>query len=539
MPTRDSNPERFPIERRKLLGIGAGAAATGLGAGLLSGSAAAWKRFDVDFRSPNEVWMIVGDDLRYDPPAVVHVIVDAGDGAECRLVEFTEDNATTVPDHYGNDPVVKYRDPDEAVLGVLPYNRPRAGKGRFSRPRCVMKNDRLDEKYPPSAYERAECVRAAVKEHWDGHFKECWFDPLDSEKDPIEDPDDRKIDSCTEITEPGEYELVTDLRPEEGETCLEIRAEGVTINGNGYEIDGSALLDEAETAGVLVDAVDPEEVPPGHEPDEVMIRDVHVAGWDDGIAITDADTTAVEDAVIRKNERGIRLDPDANLRLDGVTVERNDDAGVRSGGFNDVSIAASTIQNNGNGAVFLDTSIDIESSTVQDNDDTGLAILDSFGTIVDTTISGNGGTGLLHRITDVTLDGVTLSDNDGAQLGPPTPPEGAPLLGFAATDLVIGDFVTLEAENGLVSLLDVVDREVLPELSEGTTAIGDGLETVRLELPVSARFEPDVEPDETAELWRHDGTEWEVVEGASVVDGGIEATIEGDGVFAPVTDDGS
>jgi len=181
-----------PVSRRTVLSIGAGALAAGLGIGGLTGDALAWNRFDVHFESRHEVWMLVADDLEYDPPAVAHVIVDTGDGVACRLVEFTEDEATTVVGRYGETSgqftVVPYRDDEETVLGVLSYNRPTDGGGRFSRPRCVMRNDRLDWATETASVEDAGCVQAAMDDHWDGDLQECWFEPVEESEEgvPIE-----------------------------------------------------------------------------------------------------------------------------------------------------------------------------------------------------------------------------------------------------------------------------------------------------------------------------------------------------------------
>ncbi|AWB26509.1 hypothetical protein [Halococcoides cellulosivorans] len=178
--------DRVSVRRRRLLSIGAGVLTAGIGG--FVGTATAWDRFDVHFESPTEVWLLVADDLEYDPPAVAHVVVDTGDGVACRLLEVTPAAATTttgrIGDTAGRYTVVPYSDDQETVLGVLPYNRPNGG-GRFHRPRCVIRNDRLDWNGTTAAIEEAACVRAAMAGHWGGDLRDCWFDPVDRRDDGV------------------------------------------------------------------------------------------------------------------------------------------------------------------------------------------------------------------------------------------------------------------------------------------------------------------------------------------------------------------
>ena len=55
------------------------------------------------------------------------------------------------------------------------------------------------------------------------------------------------ITECTVITEPGEYVLGDDIGPSGGEgSCLFIYSDGVTIDGNGYAVDGTLDLGDYE-----------------------------------------------------------------------------------------------------------------------------------------------------------------------------------------------------------------------------------------------------------------------------------------------------
>lgn len=168
------------VTRRDLLSMGAGAAGAALGLSTFTGRVAAWNRFDVDFRSCREVWMVVGDDLEYDPPAVANVVVATGPAVECHTVEFTPEAATTVPREYGTAPVVEFSVPRwKRIMAVLPYSRARSGEGRFDRPWCILRNGHCEDFHRVADLDDAACVRTAIGGPWGGDLVECEVGPPD------------------------------------------------------------------------------------------------------------------------------------------------------------------------------------------------------------------------------------------------------------------------------------------------------------------------------------------------------------------------
>lgn len=143
-PPDTDNPRVTRRDTLAALGAGAGALA---GVGFLSGTVAAWDRFDVCFDGCQEASMIVSEsDIDHGGsdgiPAVANVIVSTGSGLECRSVEFTSENATTKPAQFGDSPVVEYTVPaGEKILGVLEYNYSSDPDARFDEPVwCVNAN---------------------------------------------------------------------------------------------------------------------------------------------------------------------------------------------------------------------------------------------------------------------------------------------------------------------------------------------------------------------------------------------------------------
>ena len=58
-----------------------------------------------------------------------------------------------------------------------------------------------------------------------------------------------EVDGCRTIDEPGYYVLTTDLLDQPETVCTDIRASGVTFDGDGHRIDSD---DSASTAAVRV-----------------------------------------------------------------------------------------------------------------------------------------------------------------------------------------------------------------------------------------------------------------------------------------------
>ncbi|WP_332898158.1 NosD domain-containing protein [Haladaptatus sp. CMSO5] len=82
-----------------------------------------------------------------------------------------------------------------------------------------------------------------------------------------------RIDGRTTISEPGTYELATDIEHGGGthlsEACIRIESDDVVFDGAGYTIDGFGVSD---TSGIFVT-----------ECSNVVIRNVTLTEWDYGI----------------------------------------------------------------------------------------------------------------------------------------------------------------------------------------------------------------------------------------------------------------
>lgn len=121
----DGRGPSIDVSRRRLLSTATGAAVGVAGLGAAAGTAAAWQRLEADFRGCQEVRILVGEkDFDYDPNLQVDVVITCLDYAICRTVDVTRENATTIPDEYGDSPVLTYRTSGKvkilAVVGRSP-----------------------------------------------------------------------------------------------------------------------------------------------------------------------------------------------------------------------------------------------------------------------------------------------------------------------------------------------------------------------------------------------------------------------------------
>ncbi|MFC7006573.1 right-handed parallel beta-helix repeat-containing protein [Halalkalicoccus salilacus] len=143
-----------------------------------------------------------------------------------------------------------------------------------------------------------------------------------------------EIDSCTVIDEPGEYELVADIEPEEvvdtddptqagpeDVSCIEIRASDVTLHGNGHTIDGHAAQegDSREGHAIGINSFLHHSGDNLEAVENVVVEDVHVTGFGTGVRFEAVNGGRIAGIVARDNADGIGFHYWAN----GIDVENN------------------------------------------------------------------------------------------------------------------------------------------------------------------------------------------------------------------------
>lgn len=237
------------------------------------------------------------------------------------------------------------------------------------------------------------------------------------------------IDECTEITESGTYELTDDIEDSDADKCIEILVGDVTLNGNDHFIEGE---DDGDTVGVFVD----------HDGDEVVVTNLVVKDWEQGVLIEDGETT-VEHVEAMSNDDGIKAESLVDgVRLLSVETSENDDDGIELTDVTEFLVRDATATDNDDDGLFLDNADDgdvhdskfehngddgihgidpdavsITGNTVDDNEDDGIFItadgerIDSE--IVDNHVEHNGDDGIdLVRLGEIVVRDNVACDND-------------------------------------------------------------------------------------------------------------------------------
>ncbi|MBV0923748.1 right-handed parallel beta-helix repeat-containing protein [Halomicroarcula limicola] len=386
------------------------------------------------------------------------------------------------------------------------------------------------------------------------------------------------IDACTTITEPGRYELTTDLQDSGVETCIRVRSDDVVIDGDGHVVDGVGRND---TVGVRVfNGTDGERV--GPELANVTVTDLRVRDWERGVVageifrggptlrvsdldargngggllLYDAEDSTVENVTLAENGDGLRTWETTNLTVRSLNASANADVGVRVGqasrnvtlsdlratdngdrgvvvgttGVSRVAIRDADVRNNG--GVGVDFRFDVFNHTVSNtviagNGGDGVRLVDASDVrIRDTVVRDNAGDGIRTTRSTGTLGNVTLRGNAGAAFND-TARDGD---GFDADRLSIsGVTVSFTGEPTLAAATS------LPPLPDGYERTGEALRAVSA-LPsddLRAAFSVPARSDgEHAELWYHDGETWTRVEGATVDGGSVTVSVVGNGTLA-------
>lgn len=128
------------------------------------------------------------------------------------------------------------------------------------------------------------------------------------------------ISSCGSITAPGKYVLTQNLTPTRTDlsgpwnSCIQIKADHVTLYGGGHMVDGSTAGDET---GIVVEVVR-----------NTTIKNVTVTGWGDhpwsaGIQVIRSYRVQLNDITAKNNSVGTKVSSSSNIIVRGGTFTGN------------------------------------------------------------------------------------------------------------------------------------------------------------------------------------------------------------------------
>jgi|GEM_PF-4849785 len=121
-----------------------------------------------------------------------------------------------------------------------------------------------------------------------------------------------QVSECQEIKEPGFYKLAGDL--ESNGTCISIKNDSVTFDGNGHTISGDGTgFDYAVKA---------------EKGKELTIMNLNAEGFDAGILVKEFDDVKILNVQSRNNLDGIRIEYTNNSYLERVNATENNNTGI-------------------------------------------------------------------------------------------------------------------------------------------------------------------------------------------------------------------
>ncbi|MEY7849662.1 GLUG motif-containing protein [Natrarchaeobius sp. A-rgal3] len=227
----------------------------------------------------------------------------------------------------------------------------------------------------------------------------------------LEVDDPFEIDGMTTIDEPGEYELVSDIEPDERpvgiNSAINITADDVTLDGAGHTVAGH---DTAIPTGINV------------EGDNVTVTNLTVEEWGEtvgtGVQYFESTDGTISNVTAIHNANGVIAAPSTNITIDGVEATHNNQFGIGLGDVENASVTRSTASHNAEGGIFVDGSINstLSETVARDNDVGDLALSHAAGTTVErldlghstapnTTISFEAGNASLRGVgSDAAID---------------------------------------------------------------------------------------------------------------------------------------
>ena len=227
------------------------------------------------------------------------------------------------------------------------------------------------------------------------------------------DPATIDVNSCTTLASPGRYRLVQNITDSSATNCIQITSSNVTLHGENYLVDG---VNTSGSHGIYVYS-------PSGRLSNVVIRNVRLTGWGDGIFLRNTDGSTIENNIASNNgNSGICLDNSNSNTVLYNSANTNNFFGILLGGgsngnlilnnsaggqgqgiqlgqygsnANNNILRKNTIQSNQHGIDFYDSgsNVDgntIEYNTIQNNSYCGIFLYGSNSQIRHNTIINNG-----------------------------------------------------------------------------------------------------------------------------------------------------
>lgn len=153
-----------------------------------------------------------------------------------------------------------------------------------------------------------------------------------------------EIDACTTITEPGRYVVTADVE-NATETCIEIKADDVVLDGAGHVVDAASSRFARHT-GVRVTGAE-----------DVVVTNLTLTDWGfAGVYFRGVSGSAVRNVTASDSRFGVTVRSSSEVRVVGVNATNNTAAGIDVSTTRDSVVADSRLADNRVGVSITTTS---------------------------------------------------------------------------------------------------------------------------------------------------------------------------------------
>ncbi|PSQ44183.1 hypothetical protein BRD17_04625 [Halobacteriales archaeon SW_7_68_16] len=226
------------------------------------------------------------------------------------------------------------------------------------------------------------------------------------------------VSSCQVIDTPGEYVLTSAISNDTATTCIEILVSDVTIDGDGYTIDG--VNNTSGSVGILVNGTDR------------TVRNVTIEGgvsvqrFETGIGAVNVEAALTEPSLVvdrptvgRTAGDGIELiEQDGDARVSNAVVGDIGGIGIEARGFapsTEIQILDSRINGTAQNGVYANAfDTEVRNVEITDTGTNGIGTISTSGLVSDVTVDDASNVGIfvtgrtLSSEADVTVDNATV-----------------------------------------------------------------------------------------------------------------------------------
>ena len=190
------------------------------------------------------------------------------------------------------------------------------------------------------------------------------------------------ISSCATISTSGEYRLTADIINSADATCINIQANNVVLDCQGYMVDG---IKASLSRGIMVKRVSQENT-------NVTIKNCVVQDWVSGIYLVRANNNNILSNNASNNNRGIELSTSDNNFVLNNTVNLNNHYGINLASSDNNNFSANNISLNKVHGIdsFSSNNNTFSANTINSNSNYGLSLsFSNNNSILNNNISDN------------------------------------------------------------------------------------------------------------------------------------------------------